>query len=276
MLRPFDLIFAWSRFKFWSAGLRHQTFLHHDEKIHYWRGGTGSPVLLVHGLGGSTLQDFRHLAGHLAQRHHVICVDLPGYGLSHAVSFPQSVSSQAGFLRQFLDQLRVEQTHLLGNSMGGWIALKFAQQNPQRIRKMVLTASAGIRFEPPPLDVFTPNDEEGMVRLVQYLMHKPVKLPGWFVRDWLRISRQRRRAVRDMLDSMLTEKDLLDDHVSKIHVPTLILWGAHDRLIPPETGRRLASMMPHARLELIENCGPLLLHEARPAVTRHLDAWLDP
>ena len=275
MFRPFDLIFAYGRFRLWSAGLRHQTFLQSGGKIHYWRGGSGSPVLLVHGLGGCTLQDFGRLAGPLAKRHHVICVDLPGYGLSHAVSFPQSVSSQADFLREFLDKLQISQTHLLGNSMGGWIALKFACQNPQRIRKLVLTATAGIRFDPPPLDIFKPKDEQGMLRLLQYLLHKPVKLPGWFVRDWLRTSRQRRQAVREMLDSMLTAQDLLDDQVCKIQIPTLILWGEHDRLIPPETGRRLASLMPQARLEVIEHCAHLLLHEALPTVTRHLDEWLD-
>ncbi len=275
MFRPFDLIFACARFKFWKDGLRHRTLIYDGGEIHYWRGGMGSPLLLVHGLGGSTFQDFLTLAGRLARRHHVICVDLPGYGFSHAVSFPQSVSNQADFLRIFLDDLQLERVHLLGNSMGGWIALKFAEQNPQRIRKMVLIAPAGIRFEPPPLDIFTPNDEPGMVRLLQYLFHRPMKLPGWFLRDWLRVSRQRRKAVRVMIESMLTAQDLMDDRVLKIQVPTLILWGEHDRVIPVETGRRLVSLMPTARLEIIGGCGHLVHHEAPSLVTRHLESWLD-
>ena len=73
---------------------------------------------------------------------------------------------------------------------------------------------------------------------------------------------------------MLTEKDLLDDHLHSMRIPTLILWGDSDRLIPPETGRRMAAMMPNARFEMIERCGHLLLHEHHPTVLRHVEDFL--
>jgi pimeloyl-ACP methyl ester carboxylesterase len=202
-------------------------------------------------------------------------VDLPGFGLSHAVKFEQSVTAQARFLREFLDAIGFGVVDLLGNSMGGWVALKFAREYPDRLRKLVLVAPAGIRFTPPPLEVFKPDDEAGMRRLLSHLFHRPPDLPRWFVRDWLRLSRQRRSAVRDMLDSMVTGQDLLDGEVGRILTPTLILWGEHDRLIPSETGRRLVTMLPDARLEVISDAGHLILHEALPEASRRLESWLD-
>ena len=203
----------------------------------------------------------------------MICFDLPGFGLSHHFSFQQSVANQAEFVREFLDQIHIDQTHVIGNSMGGWITLKLAHRYPHRIRKLVLMASAGIRFHPPPLEIFTPNHVDGMLNLLSHLFHKPPSLPNWFIRDWLRVSRQRRPSVIQMLESMLTEQDLLDDQLHEIRIPTLILWGEHDRLIPVEVGHRLASIMPNARLEVIPTCGHLPLHEDFRSVAMHLDAW---
>jgi pimeloyl-ACP methyl ester carboxylesterase len=275
MLRPFDLIFFYRRFQLWRWGLREKYVTMLGHPFRFWEGGTGDPILLIHGLGGGTLQDFGRLASFLVQNHRVISMDLPGFGLSHHIPFEQSVTNQVEFIRDFLDKINVDRCHLLGNSMGGWIALKFAHQYRTRIYKLILTAPAGIRFDPPPLDVFTPNDEAGMWKLISHLFHKPPAFPKWFVREWLRTSLQRRKAVVQMLASMQTEKDLLDDHLQDIHVPTLILWGVHDRLIPASTGERLVSRMPDAQLKLIDTCGHLLLHEDFPAISRCLKTWFN-
>src|SRR5947207_617936 len=102
MFRPFDLLFWIYRFRFWQRGVRHHTFPLNDASIHYWEGGSGSPLLLVHGLGGSVAQDFNSLLPALAQKFHVIAPDLPGFGLSHDVSFTQSIATQSEFLLSFL------------------------------------------------------------------------------------------------------------------------------------------------------------------------------
>lgn len=274
MFRPFDLIFLQSRFSLWWGGLRRKQAMVHGHAVTYWEGGCGETVLLIHGLNGSTLADFRRLSVALARSHHVISLDLPGFGLSTHVPIQQSVSNQAGFVRDFMEVLCLERAHVIGNSMGGWVALQLARRHPGMVHRLVLTAPAGIRFEHPPLEVFTPEDEEGLRRLLRHICYDPPRLPGWFLRDWLRVVQTRRGAVKEMLASMLTEEDLLDAHLSSMRLPTLILCGDSDRLIPPDTSRRMAVMMPGARLKMIERCGHLLLHEHHSMVLRHVEDFL--
>ncbi len=114
-----------------------------------------------------------------------------------------------------------------------------------------------------------------MRRLLGYLFYKVPKIPGFMLRDWIRISRERRKTVRGMLNSMLHGKELLDDGVQEIKASTLILWGANDKLIPPEIGRRLVSLMPNAHLELLEDCGHNLLQECLSTAIRLITEWLD-
>ena len=274
MLRPFDLIFWHSRYRLWRTGFHQAAVSVQGQSCRFWMGGRGATVLLIHGIGGSTLQDFRGLAGRLALNHRVISMDLPGFGCSRDIHLRQSVTNQARFLLEFLDALGIEKTHVLGNSMGGWIALKLGRLAPGRVRKLVLTAAAGIQFTPPPLEIFTPDSEADIRRLLSHLLHRPRVMPGWFARDWLRVSRERRAAVREMLASMQTGDDLLDDQLAALQIPTLILWGRHDRLIPLDVGQRLAGGLPHARLEILENCGHLVLHEDLPSILRHVLPWL--
>lgn len=274
MLRPFDLIYWSSRYLLWRGGMRRRLTRVGGHEITYWEGGRGETVLLIHGLNGSTLADFRQLASGLAKRYRVISVDLPGFGLSTHVPMKQSVANQAGFVLGFLDAIGLDASHVLGNSMGGWVALKLAERHPARVKSLVLTASAGIHFEHPPLEVFTPEDTEGLKKLLWHICYQPPSLPGFFMRDWLRVMRLRRHSVREMLDSMQTAEDAMEAHLPGMRVPTLILWGDSDRLIPPDTGKRMAAMMPDARLEVIERCGHLLLHEHHPTVLAHVERFL--
>lgn len=260
----------------WYAGMRRKELEMADgQKIFYWDGGKGTPVFLVHGLGGSLLQDFAGAASWLARRHRVVCFDLPGFGLSYHYKFEHSIANHSDFLRDVMDRIGISKAHIIGNSMGGWISLKLAHRNPHRVLKLVLTASAGIRFSPPPLEVFTPETEDDVALLFSYLKVNAPKLPRWFLKDWLRHSRERRQSVRDMIHSMLTGLDLMDDFLTKIEAPTLLLWGDHDRLIPFEAGQRMHQLIPNSRLEIFPNKGHLLFHEAFSEMMPFIMEWLE-
>ncbi len=274
VIRPFDLFFWLRRHRFWKCGLRRHTFPMNDGHVWYWRGGKGFPLLALHGLGGRVLQDYSSLLPRLAPRHHIIAPDFPGFGFSHPISFDQSINAQAVVLRKLLDHARIERTDLLGNSMGGWIALRFAHLFPDRVNRIVLTAPAGISFNPPPLNVFTPSDEAEMAYLIESLFHEPPRLPRWVVRDWLRVSLSRRQTVSKMLESMLSGIDIMDAHLPQIQAPTLILWGTRDRLLPIDMGRRLVKQMPRAQLHEIEDCGHILIHERAELTLTKIEEWL--
>jgi pimeloyl-ACP methyl ester carboxylesterase len=275
IFKPFELIFLYRRAQLWSSGLKKKEVqISKDHKISYWDGGKGKPIILVHGLGGSVFQDFAAAPSDLVKKYRVICFDLPGFGISHQYPFEQSIRNHVDFLLRFMDLVGIPQAHLIGNSMGGWISLRFAHQHPERLLKLILVASAGIRFSPPPLEVFTPDSPADVELLFSYLKVNPPKLPHWILKDWLRHSQERRHSVKTMIDSMLTGRDLMDASLQEVSTPTLLLWGEKDRLIPVEAAHRMLNGLPHAKLEVFEKKGHLLFHEAYSEIMLKIQEWL--
>ena len=125
-------------------------------RIHYFTGGTGEPLVLVHGLGGRAL-DFALLMPALARNHRVFALDLLGYAGSDRPNVDYSVTLETGILRQFLDSQGLTRFDLAGWSMGGWISLDFASQFPERIRRLVLLDSAGMKFAPVSISACSPH-----------------------------------------------------------------------------------------------------------------------
>ena len=117
-------------------------------KMHYLVGGTGRPLVLVHGLGSRALDWANLIPQLIAGGHRVYAVDLLGYGRSaQPRDASYSIADQAAMVEGFLDSQHLQQVDLAGWSMGGWIAMRVALQQPQRIRRLVLLDSAGLRFK---------------------------------------------------------------------------------------------------------------------------------
>jgi pimeloyl-ACP methyl ester carboxylesterase len=115
-------------------------------RIHYYALGDGPPLLLVHGVA-SRAADAAPLFRSLARTHRVYAPDLLGYGHSDQPrDSDYSVATQAEILRGFMDAMRLQQTDVLGMSMGGWITLKIAAEHPERVKRLVLVSSAGVDF----------------------------------------------------------------------------------------------------------------------------------
>jgi 4,5:9,10-diseco-3-hydroxy-5,9,17-trioxoandrosta-1(10),2-diene-4-oate hydrolase len=113
----------------------------------YWSAGNqGDPIVLLHG-GGSSIEVWSYNIQALAQHHRVFAFDMVGSGLSDKPGVPYSLEYQLQFLNTFLDTFDIQHTSLIGNSMGGSIALKFALQSPERVRKLGLVSSFGLGRE---------------------------------------------------------------------------------------------------------------------------------
>src|SRR6202046_2347122 len=148
-------------------------------KMHYLVGGSGRPLVLVHGLG-SRGSDWANLIPELIDSgHRVYALDLLGYGYSaQPRDAGYSISDQAAIVEGFLDSQHLQQVDLAGWSMGGWIAMKVALQQPQRVRRLVLLDSAGLRFKlgyPP--SIFQPASPGDLAVLEELLVPHPRPLP---------------------------------------------------------------------------------------------------
>jgi pimeloyl-ACP methyl ester carboxylesterase len=158
----------------------------------------------------------------------------------------------------FLDAMGLKQVDLGGWSMGGGIAQHVAFRHPERVRRLMLFASIGIKQAPTfDLRLFTPTTPDELSQLDALLMPNPPKVPGFVAQDLLRISKARAWVIHRALDSMRTGQDATDDMLPQLKMPVLIVWGDVDRILPLEQGEMMHKLVPQSELVVIPGCGHL-------------------
>jgi pimeloyl-ACP methyl ester carboxylesterase len=224
--------------------------------------GKGPPLVLVHGLGGS-LYDWRHLIRPLAEDHRVIALDLLGAGESDIPnSTDYSIAAQARRLRGVLDHLGVDRPTLLGSSYGGGIVLKFAEDWPERVDRLVLFNSvcyadhipayvslaklpfAGCIAEAMPLGKASRKLIGDVDRTISILSDEELEVYN----QELRRPGRRRAFIEVVRDIVPPDNTEFVARLRDVRAPALLVWGAADTTVPVELGRRLAKDLPNARL----------------------------
>jgi pimeloyl-ACP methyl ester carboxylesterase len=273
-LRPLIVFGAIRRVSLALHGFRGRETRVGKWRIHYYTGGDGPPVVLIHGLA-SRGEDWSGLFPTLSPRHRIYAIDLLGYGGSDRPHVDYSIALEMDVVRGFLDALRIERADVAGVSMGGWIALRLAAEHPERVRKLVLIDSAGFEF-PTTLapDSFTPRDLEGMQKLIDLQTARAPHVPAFVLRDLLRVNGEHAWIVRTQLASMLTRRDIMEGRVARVTMPTLLLWGTHDLLIPYSVGVRMQHELPNARLVPLNGCGHLAIIDCKETAWREIEKFL--
>ena len=223
-------------------------------RLHYRIIGTGSPLVLIHGFGVSG-HVWQRVLPYLAQKHRVYIVDLPGYGRStyRETRAPWRLREMAPLLAAWLQQLDLTSVHLMGHSMGGAIAIHLAADAPERVKSLTLVDAAGIPFR----STFSALAARSARSFVQ-LRSGGYPLP--LVRDVLRPRvRLFWQGANQMVDCDFSTE------IASLTLPTLIIWGEQDILVPISLGYELRDALPHAVFVPISNSGhrPML---ARPAL----------
>ncbi|MFF2615258.1 alpha/beta hydrolase [Kitasatospora sp. NPDC058046] len=240
--------------------------------------GDGPPVLLLHGggPGASGVSNYTRNIAALARGHRVIVPDLPGYGRStKGVDAGDPFGFLADHVRGLLDRLGLEKAHLVGNSYGGACALRLALDTPDRVDRMVLMGPGGIgttRALPTPglnslLNYYT-GDGPSRPKLEKFirdhLVFNAADVPDSVIDERYRASIDpevvaapplRRPSGRDALRTVWRMDFTRDPRLSRLPVPTLVLWGAQDRVNRPSGGRMLADRMPDCDLYTVANTG---------------------
>jgi len=241
------------------AGVESYQVLIDGHRIHYYVRGPvdGEPVVLVHGLGGRS-EDFTNLAPHLERAgYRVYTPDLLGFGQSeepHNATY--SIEDQSQLVVDFFDAVGLKRVDLAGWSMGGWIVQKVAVDHPERVNRLILMDSAGLRM-PPEWDtrLFTPTTPAELDKLDAMLTPHPPALPKFVAKDILRISANYAWVTKRALASMMTAKDVMDDELPSLKMPVLILWGDLDRITPVREGWAMHWLIPHSRMVVASGCG---------------------
>ena len=205
--------------------------------VRYQVAGEGEPVVFVHGLSGSTLWWARNVLA-VAQRHRIYLVDLPGFGTMRRLRRRFVLAEAASWLSGWMEAVSLERAHLVGHSMGGYVSIRLAASRPELVSRLMLVAPAGV-----------PAGHSMLGYLVPLLLAARLATPAFLpvlVRDSLRMGPTTFwRAARDLL-----AEDVRRD-LRKIRVPTLLVWGENDPLIPPTVGDLLRREIPDSRLLLL-------------------------
>jgi len=221
--------------------------------------GGGQPLILVHGLGGSTRWWARNVPA-LARSCRVHVIDLPGFGRSRGQRFV--LRDAAGLLVRMMDQLGLTRTSIIGHSMGGLIVAFIAAQFPERVERLVLVDAAVL-----PLDRLSRRQ---VWRMVQRLTRLPLRLLLVLGTDAMRAGPVTViKALRE-LRSMDIRLDL-----ARIEAHTLILWGEHDATLPLAVGQQLHGYLPQAAFQIIAGAGHIPMWERPTAFNQAVIQFLE-
>lgn len=266
----------------------------HGRTVSYLEAGDGPVLLLVHGMGGS-FHNWDEVIEPLARTHTVIAPDLPGHGTSEAGSGDYSVGSLAASLRDLLAALGHERATLVGHSLGGGVAMQFSYQFPEMVERLALVSSGGLGPEVSPVlraaalpgaDAFI-TATAGVGQRVAPALGRALGAIGLrpnpdvaeVLRGYGSLTDPGRRAaflgtVRAVIDTRGQRVAATDRLYLAEAVPTLIVWGARDPIIPARHGEDAHDHIPGSRLEIFEGVGHLPQVEAPLRFVLALEAFL--
>ena len=211
------------------------------QPVRYEVAGRGDPLVLVHGLSGSTRWWARNVPA-LAKHYRVYLVNLPGFGTPRRSGQRFVLAEATSWLLAWMEAVGLEGAHLVGHSMGGYLCLKLAARRPDVVRRLVLVDPAGVPPGRTMLGHLGP-----LLLAARYA--RPTFLPV-LVRDAL---------YAGPFTLLRTTRDLLAEDVrgdlGRIGVPTLLVWGERDPLIPPSVGDVMRAEIPDSRLLVIGGAG---------------------
>jgi len=221
------------------------------------QGGSGAPLLLLHGAGGSPGWLPYHQA--LAQQFTVYAPSHPGYDRSDRPDWISSMSDMAHFYRQFIEEINLAPVHLMGFSMGGWLAAELAAMCPPYVQSLTLVDAAGIKPQVGDIAEILMVSPDTTQKLRFY---DPEQVPDYdtLVNRQLTPEEQERQWRNREMTSRLCWKPYFHNlnlaaDLRGVKTPTLIVWGKQDAIIPVNCGELYQQALANATLHVIDRCG---------------------
>lgn len=260
-----------------------------DQLVHIEQAGRGEPVILLHGFGASTYS-WRNVMPALAASFRVIAIDLNGFGYTQRPRAFESYTreGQAGLVLRVMDALGLDSAHLMGHSYGGGLSLFLASRHPGRVRSLVLVNSSAPTYADdrrsraaalkPLLGLYLRSfvlRPETVRRALQHSFHDDSLVTPELVREYF--ERLRVEGVIDAYHGLTAPARTASGPVNleAIKMPALVVWGAEDRLISAQAGRRAAARMPDSEFVLMKGIGHAPMEERPEELLRIVLPFLE-
>jgi len=229
-----------------------------EDEYQFVEEGTGQTIVLLHGLFGA-LSNFNDLFNFFKNKYHVYIPLLPIY---NSPKEKTSLNGLLEFLEGFIKKKSLQNIIVLGNSLGGHLALKYVLKHQSNVKAMVLTGSSGL-YEEGLKDGYPQRDNyEYIKKKTEYTFYDPKVATKELVDEVFDIVSDRGKALSTIYMARSAMKDNLRQNIPEITVPSLLIWGKQDNITPPSVADEFENLLPDAELVWIDKCGhaPMMEH----------------
>lgn len=240
------------------------------DKFKYIEEGEGEPLILLHGLFGA-LSNFGDLISYFKNHNKVVVPLLPllDMDLLHT-----SVGGLQKFVHKFIEYQDYQNVHLLGNSLGGHVAILHVLKQPERIKSLILTGSSGL-FENGMGDTYPKRgDYDYIKKKTELTFYDPKIASKELVDEVYEIVNNRLKAIKIIALAKSAIRNNLGEDINQIKQPTLLIWGNNDAITPPFVGREFHRLIPNSELHFIDKCGHAPMMEVPDEFNRILHKFL--
>ncbi|MBI2284036.1 MAG: alpha/beta hydrolase [Bacteroidetes bacterium] len=242
-----------------------------QDKFKFIEVGEGEPLILLHGLFGA-LSNFKDLIEYFKGNYKVVVPLLPLFDLD---IFHTSVGGLEKHVQKFIETRDYHHVHLLGNSLGGHVALVHILKHPERIKSLILTGSSGL-FENGMGDSYPKRgDYEYIKKKTQVTFYDPATATKELVDEVFEITNNRLKVIKIIALAKSAIRNNLGEELNQIKQPTCLIWGNNDTITPPFVGREFNRLIPNSELHFVDKCGHAPMMEVPDEFNRILEGFLN-
>ncbi len=262
-----------------SAGLTSKSVNVDAYEAHYFEGGSGPVLVMLHGMGDDR-HSFVATAAQLTDRYRVILPDMMGHGDNAAdPSRDYTIAGQKDYIASFLEALDLGEIYLAGNSMGGHVSAAYALDHQDTVRQLILVNAPGLVVDDTvvyggfgaPL-----AGEADFDALMSRVLHNPPSVPGPVKQHLIDQTNARMEFINAMASDIRGGRDHdLGERIAELRVPTMILWGEEDQVVPFAVAEAYAERIPQSELVLLPEAGHSPQMEAPERVAVAVQAFLE-
>lgn len=242
-----------------------------EGKFSYIEAGEGQPIILLHGLMG-TLSNFEGVLSYFSIKgYKVLIPELPIYSLP---LLKTNVKALSKYLKAFLNHKNIEEAILLGNSLGGHIALYFTKLNLKNVTGLVLTGSSGL-YEKSMGDTYPKRGNyEYIKEKTEQVFYNPEIATKEVVDEIYSTVNDRHRVIKTLALAKSAIRHNMAKDLPKMTIPACVIWGKNDNVTPPEVAEDFKKLLPDADLFWINKCGHAPMMEHPEEFNKILESWL--